>query len=363
MRHQVIVRTVIALLVLVAAASADLSGQGVEPGPVRVGGLFYLAYEQEEVGGEARSRFAVNRSYLTARSRVLPRLSARITVDGHQDETGDMKVRLKYAHLKYDVGTVGPFHGLDVEAGIAHMVWLGFEEHINLYRMREQMFMERSGLFNSADFGVTLSGLLGPELGECYQRRVSSASPGRWGSFAVGVYNGGGYHAIEVNDDKVLEGRLTVRPLPGTLPGLQLSGLAIVGKGNQPEETAPDWQTYNLFVSYEHEHATFTAQLVDGRGNQQGTFVEPGEPSEATEYAGWSVFGEGKIGAWRVIAGYDDFDREPGAADRSFVRYHAGVGYALGHGTVLLLDVDRQDWDTASRPSDTRAQLVMQVTF
>ncbi|MFP4623836.1 MAG: hypothetical protein ACOC3J_00225 [Gemmatimonadota bacterium] len=335
-----------------------------EPGPVRLSGLFYLTYEQGEAAGEEYSEFAVNRSYLAGRVNVLPRLTARITLDGRQDDTGDMKVRLKYAYASYDFGDVGPLTDLNLEAGIAHMVWLGFEESINLYRMREQMFMERSGLFNSADFGLTVAGLLGAELDPSFQRDVSDAAPGRWGSFAVGVYNGGGYHAIEANENKTVEGRLTVRPLPDALPGLQLSGLAIVGKGNRPADLvdAPDWRTYNLFLSYQHEHATLTAQYVDGEGNQKGTFFDPTDPADATPYSGYAFFGEGKLGGWRIIAGYDDFDRTPGPSDRSFKRYHAGIGYDFGYRNILLFDIDRREWD-ADLPDDTRAQVVMQVRF
>lgn len=351
---------------LLSASAATLQAQ-TDPGPVSMSGLFYLAYEHGEMEGVDYSGFAVNRSYLAASVKILPRLSARITLDGHQDDTGDMKVRLKYAHAKYDLGTAGPLSGLNIEAGIAHMVWLGFEEHINAYRMREKMFMERSGLFNSADFGVTLAGNLGGKIDQEYQETVSSSEAGRWGSFAVGVYNGGGYHAIEMNENRAVQGRLTVRPLPDVLPGLQVSGLAIASKGNQPDgegvEAAPDWNTYNLFLSYQHRNATLTAQYVDGRGNQKGSFTEPDDPSMATEYTGYSLFGEAKQGPWRFIAEFDDFNRKPGSADLSFIRYHAGIGYDLGGGNILLLDVDRRDWDVDARPSDTRAQVVMQVKF
>lgn len=332
---------------------------------VDVTGLMYLAYQQGEAGGTEFSRFTVKRSYFTARASILPRLNARLTIDAHQDGTGDFKARLKYAHLEYDVGAAGPLTDLGLEAGIAHMPWLGFEEHINLYRMRDKMFMERNGLFNSADLGVTFRGGLGPELGRAYLENVSDDFASRYGSFEVGVYNGGGYHAAEANTNKVLEGRLTLRPLPGTLPGLQVSGLAIVGKGNRPGtgDAVPDWNTYNLFVSYQHEHATLTAQYVDGAGNQGGTFVQLADPTTATEYSGYSVFGEGRLGAWRVIGGFDDFDRAPGGLDRSLLRYHGGVGYVVAGGNILLLSADRVDRDDPALDPDTRLQLVFQVKF
>jgi len=76
--------------------------------------------------------------------------------------------------------------------------------------------------------------------------------PGRYGSFSLGIYNGGGYHAKEKNQNKVLEGRLTLRPLPAALPGLQLSYFGLVGKGNQAAE--PHWNAHLGMVSYEDDH-------------------------------------------------------------------------------------------------------------
>ena len=106
-----------------------------------------------------------------------------------------MKVRLKYAYAKFHLPDWGVLTRPEVEVGMAHMPWLDFEEHINLYRMQDTMFMERNGLFNSADLGVTFLALLGGTLPDEYQKKVSKHYPGRWGSVSFGVYNGGGYHA------------------------------------------------------------------------------------------------------------------------------------------------------------------------
>ena len=227
------------LLSLLLATATPVSAQHADPGAdefpqVSFEGLFYLTYQNGESGGEDFSKFAVTRSYFTTRIKLLPNLSGRITMDGHQDDEGDMKVRLKYAYAKYDFGDLGGLKKVGMEAGIVHMVWLDFEEHIDMYRMRDKMFMERSGLFNSADFGLTLAGGLGEDLPAEYQDEVSHYYPARYGSFAVGVYNGGGYHAKEKNEDKTVQGRLTLRPLPDVVPGLQFSGMAIIGEGNRP---------------------------------------------------------------------------------------------------------------------------------
>jgi len=319
---------------------------------IDLSGLFYLTYESGELSGEKFGDFFVNRAYITAEADILPFLSGRVTLDTAQDlegqGRGDMEVRLKYAFAKFHFGDWGLFRDPNLEAGIVHMVWLDFEEHVNRYRMRGPMFMERSGIFNSADFGVTLASTLGQSFGDEYRERVNEKYDGRLGSSAVGLYNGGGYHADERNTEKVLEARLTLRPLPDTLRGLQLSGLAIIGRGNLAAEPGliPDWRTYNAFVSYEHPHGAATAQYVWGRGNQRGTWTEPDDPSQATDFSGYSFFAEARLGAhWRIIGTYDRFERRPGNADESFERVFAAVGYDLGKQNILMLDWDRRWFD------------------
>jgi len=358
-------------VVFVTPAMGQESQDQNWPGPVSLSGLFYLTYEMGEEGGEDINRFFVNRAYLTARVNVLPNLSARITLDPSQDlegdGRGDMEVRVKYAYAKYDFGDVGQLTGIGLEGGIVHMVWLDFEEHINLYRMRDPMFMERSGMFNSADFGATLTAGLGEDLPEEYRETVGSSYAQRYGSVALGIYNGGGYHGDERNTNKVLQGRLTLRPLPDVLPGLQVSGLGIMGKGNQEGsgDELPDWDVFNLFLSYQHTGGALTAQFTTGEGNQRGAWVEPEDPSLATDFHGFSFFGEQYLGSspWRVVAGLDRMNRTPGDTDLSFNRVHGGIGYDLGNSNILLFDLDYRNWDDDDRPADTRLQVVMQVKF
>jgi hypothetical protein len=287
-------------------------------------------------------------------------------MDANQDAQGDMKVRLKYAYAKYDFGNWGNLKKVGLEGGIVHMVWLDFEEHIDLYRMRDPMFMERSGMFNSADFGLTLTGGLGEDLPQQYKDEVNSNYPSRYGSFAVGVYNGGGYHGPEYNTDKTVQGRLSVRPLPDVIPGFQMSGLAILGEGNQAGEgdEVPNWRAYNLMASYQFPKGTVTAQYAWGDGNQKGSWAEGPDSSEASPYDGYSLFGEYRIGPhWRLLGGFDDLTRTPGASDLSFTRIHGGVGYDFGGQNILLFDLDQRSWDDSDLETDTRFQVVMQVKF
>ena len=336
---------------------------------VDVSGLFYIAIEEGELLGEELGRFFLGRAYLTVETKVLPFLSARMTLDANQDLAGDgrgdMELRIKYAFGKFHFPDWRAFRKLNLEAGIVHMVWLDFEEHINLYRMRAPMFMERSGIFNSADFGATFAGSFGDNMEE-YAKLVNSKYSARRGSFALGVYNGGGYHGVEVNSNKALEGRFTFRPLPESFAGLQISGLFIVGDGNIDDEgqEPPDWETFNIFGSYEHRRGAFTAQYAWGEGNQRGNWTEPDDPYEATPFSGWALFGEWRFGPhWRATGGYDRFERMEGSRDNSFNRIYAGVGYDLGKENIILFDYDRRVWDDTTLPIDNRFQVVLQIKF
>ena len=340
---------------------------------LRIGGLFYLTYQDGTVADEDLSRFYLTRAYLTAEAEVLPFMSARITFDTAQDLEGqgygDMEVRLKYAFAKFRFADRWLLSSPNLEAGIVHMVWLDFEESINLYRLRGPMFMERSNLFNSADFGLTFASGLGPKLGANELSYAGNKYDARHGSLALGLYNGTGYHGDERNVDKVAEARVTWRPIPDLAPGLQVSGLLIDGKGNLPADGGgpPDWEVANLFVSYQFRRGTATAQVVDGVGNQDGSWIEAGDPSDAMPYSGYSAFLEWRLGGrqqWRLNGSFDRLERvaEDGS-DFSFRYAYAAIGFDLGKENILLLDVDRRDWDAPARATDTRVQLVLQVSF
>lgn len=327
------------------------------PPPLKISGTWYLSYQGLDADPSA---FLIKRGYITIESQVLPYMSARITPDVNVDSTGDIKVRLKYAYAQFHAPDLGVVTRPAMEVGVAHTPWLDFEEYLNLYRMQDTMFMERNGLFNSADFGFTLMGLLGGTLSDDYQKTVSSSYPGRWGSFALGVYNGGGYHAAEKNDDKAREGRLTLRPLPDALPGLQLSLFAVRGKGNTA--AAPVWAVNAVMLSYQCRSVVLTAQWVDATGNQKGTAVSP--LGRSLDQEGWSLFAEGKLTPrWSIIARYDTFDPDTGTLRDENRRSIAGIAHHLGKGNTVLLDIDRVSYVDPTRPDATRLQLTLQVKY
>jgi hypothetical protein len=342
------------------ASSPQTQAPAAQPAivPVTVGALWYLSAQDSTTDV---SRFTIKRGYINIETKVLSFMSARITPDVTQDASGDLKVRLKYAYAKFAASDLGFITHPEIEVGVTHTPWLDFEEHVNLFRLQDTMFVERNGLFNSADTGVTFMALLGGPIAKEYQDTVSKAYPGRYGSFAVGVYNGGGYHAAEKNDNKVVEGRLTLRLLPDVAPGFQVSYFGVRGRGNTPAE-APDWRVDGLMASYESRFGVLTAQQVWATGNQKGSDVDP--DGRALDQDGWSVFGEARLAPrWSLIGRVDRFDPDERGVLDVRTRTIGGVAFQLGKGNMVLLDYDRVDFDLAGKETEKRVQVTLQVKY
>jgi hypothetical protein len=330
---------------------------------IKFEGLWYLSYQDgQEKNGTDFSKFALKRGYLTVKKDIMPTLSARLTADIFQakDDTsnddGSITVRLKYLYGQFHMKDMGLLTKPNIEFGLVHIPWLDFEEHVNMFRMQDTMFVERNHSFNSADTGITFNSLLGGTIDEDYQKRVTKYYPGRYGSMSVGIYNGGGYHSSEKNQNKVIEGRLTLRPLPDVLPGLQLSYFGVTGKGNTSDE--PDWRTNLGFVSYEHEFFTLTGQYYWGKGNQGG--------SDENDKKGHSLFAEIKpMDKISLIGRYDHFDPNKSASNDENDRYIFGIAYMLDkpHHNMILLDYDTVKYDQPDVKDDKRVQLTLQVAF
>ena len=339
----------------------------------KFGLLWYLSYQNGEDGkgsGDGFHQFVAKRGYLTVQKEFFPWFSGRMTLDittvnDPEDEPedkpnnldGSIALRIKYLYGQFNLPDFGFFTQPFLEVGVVHMPWLDYEEHVNFYRCQDTMFLERNGIFNSADIGLTFVSLLGGKMNEDYQKRVSHYYPGRYGSMAVGVYNGGGYHAAEKNNNKVLEGRMTLRPLPDIVPGLQLSYLGVYGKGNK-ETDPPDWRVNLGFVQFEHEYLVLTGQYYTGKGDQKGT--------DEKDKEGYSVFAELKPHKkFSIFGRYDRFDPDTDTGDDENTRYIAGVAYHLDkqHKNMIVLDYDHVDYEQSNKSDDKRVQLTLQVAL
>jgi hypothetical protein len=329
---------------------------------VKVGGTAYLAYQNGTAAGAGYSRFVVKRAYINVDARLATFLAARITPDVSQDPlTGQYTYRLKYAYGVFSTSELAFITRPYVEFGMAHTPWIDFEEKVDNYRMQDTLFFERVGLAYSSDLGVMVGGLFGGEMPEEYQKTVSSSYPGRYGSFAIGAYNGGGYAAAERNRNKGIEWRLTIRPLPETVPGLQLSYFGINGDGNTP--AAPHVTLNSGSLTFESRWANAVGTYVSGTGNLAGTAI--GSDGRPLPYQAWSGFAEAKLSPrWSVIARWDDFTSDTGEGEATGAsRVLGGVAYHIGRGNDLLLDYDEISFSDPAKPKDTRTQLTLQLKF
>lgn len=359
---------------------------------ISIGVLAYIDYSNGTTLTNGRqssyNQFALTRGYINITKQVTPWFLVRITPDLFQETTGlDVKasgsnvLRFKYYYAGFELPDFYLLTNNKSELGMGHMAWLDFEEHINPYRAQGTMFQERFDMFNSSDVGLGIMGYFGGKMDEEYQKKVSKYNAGKYGSYHVGIYNGGGYHAKENNNDKVLEYRVTVRPLPAELPGLQLSYFGVSGKGNSSTFTgsnAPDWKVNTLFLSYEAKMFTVTAQAIRNKGNQKGTYVKTGANDALTE-SGYSFFGFVRIPGLeklRAFARYDYFDPNVDVDENAAKLFMGGMSYDVYKSSMAILDYERiayernYPWNSkgyagVSNPDtyEDRIQLVYQISF
>lgn len=325
--------------------------------------LSYLNGKDDETFNE----FALKRGYVNIKKKIDDTFSGRITtditVDREGDGKGDIEIRLKYLYLKTQLPSFSVFHKPYFEFGLSHRPWLDFEEHVNLYRVQGTMFLERNHILNSGDYGVVFISLLGGEMDEQYKEEVNKHYAGTYGSIAIGVFNGGGYHALEMNNNKSFESRVTIRPLFKIIPGLQLSYNGVIGKGNIEE--APDWQ-YNMgFISYECTNLILTGSYYSGKGNSGGSAIKDTVSFEALLQNGYSLFGELKLFQSKisVIGRYDRFTQKYPLVDLITRRSIVGLAFHFIRGSKLLLDYDYIDHPDNVRKDSYVYEVAIELTY
>jgi hypothetical protein len=315
-------------------------------------GQWFLSYNYKEDVGEIANAFALKRGYFTFRKEMNEYLSLRftqdITLDTEGDDGGNIEIRFKYCYLKLQNHYLPFLENTFFEFGMVHRPWIDFEQKINPYRVQGRMFMERYGVVSSADLGVLFTGLIGGKIDEEKLAGISSSHPGKYGSYSFGVFNGGGYHALEYNKNKIFEGRLSLRAFPNTIPGLQLSYNFGIGKGNIPE--SPDFKFQHACLSYENKYLVLSAQAFKGLGDCGGIYVNTA--FDACPNEGYSFFGEFKIPKTKlaVFGRYDDFRTTQGAA---FYRETiiGGISYRFMNQSKILVDTEFMEYENGSLSS------------
>ncbi len=320
--------------------------------------LDYSAGQSNDSAGNAENynKFSIKRGYFRMDKKITPWLAAHLTYDVHQDDAGDWKTRLKYLYAQLKPADLGILTDMKAEVGLGHIPWLDFEEHLNPYRCQGTMAIERAGTFNSADLGVSIRGNFAGRLDDARSTVGNHHYDGRYGSWHIGVFNGSGYHSKEHNGNKVVEARLTLRPLPDLLPGLQFSGFGLNGEANNENQFGqyPDYQAYIGMVSFQHPRFILTTQYITTHGNKDGSWMD--SRGHALWTQGTSVFAnvrppiyafapslDGKI---NLFFRYDWMDRDKNnkvARDTSYNMYMTGGTWEIFKGNFLLMDYE---WTT-----------------
>ena len=300
-----------------------------------ISGQWFLANQHNIT--DNLNKFYLKRGYFTIKTDLNPQISVRytqdITLDKEGSDAGNVEIRMKYLFMKIKPFKTGFMQNSYAEVGLIPRPWLEFEQKINDYRSQGQMYLEKSGIINSADFGIMYSGLIGGKLDKSIQKKIGKHHPGKYGSYSLGIYNGAGYHDIELNSNKTIEGRISIRPFPEFIPGLQLTYSGAFGKANR----IVDHENFNLhllYLSYESAFFTLTGQYYKGKGDTYGNYyiIDYRLPSSsfADKNSGFSFFGEFKIPKTplSVFSRYDNFNSQnPLAAISMNNGYFAGVTY------------------------------------
>ncbi len=307
-----------------------------------ISGQWFLAYNNSS----DINQFALKRGYFTIKTKMNDVFSVRytqdITLDKEGSDAGNVEIRLKYLYLKMNLHNIEFLKDSYLEVGLVHRPWFEFEQNVNNYRVQGKMFLERFSIINSADFGLFYTGLLGGEIDEHYQKTVTNKNPGKYGSFSLGIHNGGGYHAIEQNNNKTLEGRFTARPFHSWYPGLQLTYAFTYGKANT-ESNSTDFNMNLVYLSSETVLGTFTGQYFIGNGDFGGKYVED---DTSISSAGYSLFGELNIPNTNlsIFGRFDEFELDN--SDQQNI-YIGGISYKFLKSKILF------DFDYHKTPSET----------
>ncbi|HEU4401192.1 MAG TPA: hypothetical protein VFT43_03735 [Candidatus Polarisedimenticolia bacterium] len=301
--------------------------------------------------------FNVSRAYINVTGNISHNVSFRVTPDVSRLTTsttttsvlgpgetvtttaatsldGSLTYRLKYAYGQFNLDdrwTKGSW----VRLGVHHTPYVDWEEGIYRYRFQGQILMERDGFISSSDFGISTHYNL----------------PGNFGDIHGGYYNGDTYSKAEPNDQKAIQIRGTLRPLPGqaVLKGLKLT--AFYDADNYIQGDARRRFIYAL--TFEHKYLNAGFEHLDATDQATGAAAEV----KADGYSLWATPRSPK--GWEGLLRYDNLKPNKNV-DATKTRKIAGIAYWF-HSlqapatAAILLDYENVTYDTAlAKPDEKR---------
>jgi hypothetical protein len=293
--------------------------------------------------------FNVSRAYINVTGQLNRRITFRITPDITREAgsgsslNGSQTFRLKYgfAQLSLDDWTT---KGSWVRLGVQQTPLLDFAEGIYRYRFQGTMFVEREGYLTSSDAGLA----------------AHYNFAGDYGDIHGGVYNGEGYSKAETNNQKAVQIRASVRPLPGSLLG---KGLRVTGFYDA-DHYVKGAAKQRLVETVTFEHTRFAAGF-----DHVNTKDQTSATARTVSGNGWSVWLNPRIAnGWEILLRHDDMKPDEGSAVRRR-RNIAGLAYWIPNlqkvSSSVLVDYDSLDQQNYSlaRPRETKLGLKMLIQF
>jgi len=294
------------------------------------------------------SAFNVARAYVNVTGNLSHLVAFRVTPDVTRETgtgsslAGSLTFRLKYAfgQVNFDDFLT---HGSWARVGVQQTPFVDYMEGIYRYRFQGQIFEEREGFISSSDFGVSAHYNL----------------PGNYGDVHMGVYNGDTFTRADPNDQKAFQVRGTVRPLPlgGDLKGLRLT--AFYDADHYVKNGPRDRFIGN--ATFEHKWVNLGADYLSAKDRTSLSAAEV----HSNGWSAWAIpkfltLAESKSGIEGLVR-YDSLKPNKNV-DARRKRLIVGLSYWFpvlrGPSAALLLDMDRQTFDTAlNQPTQRRYSL------
>jgi hypothetical protein len=300
--------------------------------------------------------FNVTRAYINVTGNVNHLVSYRITPDiTRQTVSGtgvtlsdqeSLVFRLKYAFGQFNLDDAWGSKGSWVRLGAQQTPYVAWMEDIYRYRFQGTIGVEREGFLSSSDFGLS----------------THYNFPGNYGDVHGGYYNGETYARAEVNDQKGIQIRATLRPAPmvGWLHGLRLTAFYVDDHyaRDDPRKRAL------AAVTYEQKYVTAGAEYIEG-------VDQISDAANRVRAKTLSVWATPKLGkGWELLLRHDA-SKPDDDSDATRWRNIGGVAYwfktqAPNAQASLLLDYEHVSNDagillpppaSTQRPDETRYAL------
>ena len=306
---------------------------------IRVGAVIYPDYtytlNPETTDGAGNtihfSQFNVSRSYINITGNISHIVAFRITPDIARETStfsnlvGSLEFRVKYAYAQFNLDdwmTKGSY----ARFGIQQTPWLDFAEGIYRYRFQGTMFVEREGYFASADAGAAFHYEL----------------PSNYGDVHVGVFNGENYNKAEVNNQKALQVRTTVRPFATGVPVLRGIRASVFYDADSYVKSAPR----NRFIgglTFEHRYVNAGFEYLST--SDQTLTIQP--KREGQGYSIWAT--PRSTNGVEALLRFDHLTPNTALDAQKRNRTILGLAYWFPHqgsvSSAMMLDYDGQTFD------------------